>query len=179
MLSPFSGPPFTVPPGATFNGQPLPASAGYFFSTYGGASETFQQVVAAIIAAGGSLLTPQNTPQGASPLAIVDGIASGDYAEFGLPTPPTEPYLPTMIGLWIIKGNFMGPNGLCFENDIAGLIEKRSVYPNQPTTFGDKNLMQVGSGATARMVGVPSSLAIQILPETPASLASAYWGPPA
>ena len=176
--NPFSGPPFSLPPGATWNGSPLPNRAAYFFSTFGEASETLQEIQAAIVAAGGTLLTPANTPEGDSALQIVDGVASGDYPQIGLPDPPQAPYLPTMIGVWLIKGNFLMASGLCFENDLAGLIERRSIYPNQPEDYGDKNLVQVGQGANAKMVGVATSLALEILPGTPASLAQAYYVAP-
>jgi hypothetical protein len=176
MPNPFSGPPFTLPTGATYNSQPLPESAAFFFDTYGNATETLGEIENWIVANGGTLLTPVNTPPGASPLAVVDGVASGDYGQIALPTPPTVPYLPTMIGVWLIKGNFLMPAGLCFENDLAGFLERRSIYPSQPD--GDKNFVQVGSGANAKMVGVASSLALQILAGSPASLAQAYWMAP-
>ena len=178
--SSISGPPFTLPPGATLNGAPAPFTDASLFSTFGAASEMYAQVYAALLAAGYSF---EALPTGSIPLGIWDAMAGdpssdNESAQFALPNPPSPPYTNEMVGIWEIRGNIMNAAGLCFIDDGLGSLIKRGTYP-QPGD-GDKNVKQVGLGGNAKMVGVVTKIAIEALPQANGTtLLQSYWAAPA
>jgi hypothetical protein len=170
-----TGPPFSVPAGATFDGGEVPTADSELFSGTDAASGLLPQYTAA---AGGPLPTTTRkmkrflarTKDGATvavtiktPFTSVNGIESGAYPQFTCPAP---------FGIFLIQGVVEDDAGKSYVvNDVAGEMIYRTEFPDPDE--GDSNYIQEGHGADAKDVPVPGKISLILLPEE--GLAEACW----
>jgi|ERR1700722_3916786 len=147
-----SGPPFSVPPGATFNGGQVPTADASLYATPADATKL---LIAYKVAQAKAELT--------GTISLADGISDGDYPRF---TPGSDG-----SSIFLIKGNLTDAAGNAYLlKDVAGDLQKRSLEPDQER--GDSNFVEEGHGADTQDVAVPGVIVISL----PGSgVAQAHW----
>lgn len=154
-----TGAPFTVPPGATFSGGPVPTKDAQLYSALNSANELVSQYAAAMAAQG---LTSSN-------LRIDDGIANGSYGQF---TPGTAGE-----SIFVVRATLTDADSVVYDlDDVAGQRIFRLYYPYQPgeEQQGDTNYIQVGHGANTVNEAVPGKMVIGLLAS---GEAQGHWEP--
>jgi hypothetical protein len=146
-----NSPPFSLPPGATFNGGAVPTADASLYATPSDATNLLTAYLAA-----------QAKAELAGTISLADGISDGDYPQF---TPGSDG-----SSIFLIKGNLTDADGNAYLlKDVAGDLQKRSLEPDQER--GDSNFVEEGHGADTPDVDVPGVLVISLV----GGVAQAHW----
>jgi hypothetical protein len=154
---------------------------GNLFSTYAYAQSVANQIEAAIKTSGGQTTNPDGSAL-PNPFVIADSIndpntAYRDYAaNFQVTPPASQPPPSTYTSIFELRGNVIIGGVTYFIQQALGSFGARQSSPDAPS--GDKNFIQVGSGATAVMAPViGTAVGLLLLPSE--TLIETYWLAPA
>ncbi len=158
-LSPLpSGPPFSDPPGVTYEGGPFPQQfpGPNGDDTEGAPLFSFSTDAQSLLGSYESACKLQGLT--VISLSLVDGRKNGQYPQFEGPDDPS---------IYIIKGTLQDADLVTYDlEDVAGELFKRKYIPNPEQR--DTNYTQVGHGEDADDVAYPGplQLVITLLPES-------------